>query len=249
MHYHYPHIRSETPVMQVPDNTPLTDDELDQLDAFLLDRIPEDESSDVDTRDEGVICIPELDGLLTAVVVGPELIPPSKWWPAVWGDVEPVWESMEDFQVIMSLMVRHMNSIVHGLMADPPQCQPLFEERLVDDVRYTIVDEWCEGFVRGMDLCSEAWNVDDDELFYWIVPIDAFTERAGWPGHEMSPEEGDALRNAIEPAVISIHQYWLQQRRPPSSPAGVQSSALPRAGRNDPCPCGSGRKFKKCCLQ
>ena len=24
------------------------------------------------------------------------------------------------------------------------------------------------------------------------------------------------------------------------------SSALP--GRNDPCPCGSGRKFKKCCL-
>ena len=23
----------------------------------------------------------------------------------------------------------------------------------------------------------------------------------------------------------------------------------PKIGRNDPCPCGSGRKFKKCCLQ
>ena len=23
--------------------------------------------------------------------------------------------------------------------------------------------------------------------------------------------------------------------------------ATPRIGRNDPCPCGSGRKFKKCC--
>jgi uncharacterized protein len=23
---------------------------------------------------------------------------------------------------------------------------------------------------------------------------------------------------------------------------------LPKAGRNDPCPCGSGRKYKKCCL-
>lgn len=22
----------------------------------------------------------------------------------------------------------------------------------------------------------------------------------------------------------------------------------PRAGRNDPCPCGSGRKYKRCCL-
>jgi uncharacterized protein YecA (UPF0149 family) len=23
----------------------------------------------------------------------------------------------------------------------------------------------------------------------------------------------------------------------------------PRAGRNDPCPCGSGKKYKKCCLR
>jgi len=22
----------------------------------------------------------------------------------------------------------------------------------------------------------------------------------------------------------------------------------PKVGRNDPCPCGSGKKFKKCCL-
>ncbi len=27
-----------------------------------------------------------------------------------------------------------------------------------------------------------------------------------------------------------------------------EARSLPRAGRNDPCPCGSGRKFKKCCL-
>jgi uncharacterized protein len=28
-----------------------------------------------------------------------------------------------------------------------------------------------------------------------------------------------------------------------------ESKALPKAGRNDPCPCGSGRKYKQCCLQ
>lgn len=27
-----------------------------------------------------------------------------------------------------------------------------------------------------------------------------------------------------------------------------KTRTLPKAGRNDPCPCGSGRKFKKCCL-
>lgn len=29
----------------------------------------------------------------------------------------------------------------------------------------------------------------------------------------------------------------------------ASKSALPKAGRNDPCPCGSGRKYKKCCLR
>ena len=28
----------------------------------------------------------------------------------------------------------------------------------------------------------------------------------------------------------------------------VPVSSLSAAGRNDPCPCGSGKKYKKCCL-
>ncbi|MBP7564941.1 MAG: SEC-C domain-containing protein, partial [Burkholderiaceae bacterium] len=27
---------------------------------------------------------------------------------------------------------------------------------------------------------------------------------------------------------------------------GAQAAALPRVGRNDPCPCGSGKKYKQC---
>lgn len=35
---------------------------------------------------------------------------------------------------------------------------------------------------------------------------------------------------------------------PPSSPAApVKSSSGKKVGRNDPCPCGSGKKYKKCC--
>jgi hypothetical protein len=29
----------------------------------------------------------------------------------------------------------------------------------------------------------------------------------------------------------------------------VPVSSLPSVGRNDPCPCGSGKKYKKCCLR
>jgi preprotein translocase subunit SecA len=36
---------------------------------------------------------------------------------------------------------------------------------------------------------------------------------------------------------------------PPAAPApkSQPARATPRAGRNDPCPCGSGKKYKKCC--
>jgi len=38
----------------------------------------------------------------------------------------------------------------------------------------------------------------------------------------------------------------LKKQMPPEQAAGVQTSSKP--GRNDPCPCGSGLKYKKCCL-
>jgi hypothetical protein len=34
--------------------------------------------------------------------------------------------------------------------------------------------------------------------------------------------------------------------RPPGAP-GAPARSAPKPGRNDPCPCGSGRKYKKCC--
>jgi len=36
--------------------------------------------------------------------------------------------------------------------------------------------------------------------------------------------------------------------KPPPAPPGAPVPASPYAGvgRNDPCPCGSGKKFKKC---
>jgi SEC-C motif-containing protein len=40
---------------------------------------------------------------------------------------------------------------------------------------------------------------------------------------------------------------WLYTRPLREGPAPVRQ-AHPKTGRNDPCPCGSGRKYKHCCL-
>ncbi len=37
------------------------------------------------------------------------------------------------------------------------------------------------------------------------------------------------------------------ERRLAASASSTYIRPTPKVGRNDPCPCGSGKKFKKCC--
>jgi uncharacterized protein len=52
-----------------------------------------------------------------------------------------------------------------------------------------------------------------------------------------------------------LKRFFLHSRKPLAKLAEIQRPSAPsfrrdktaKAGRNDPCPCGSGRKYKKCC--
>ena len=133
---------------------PLTSDQLDWLEDFLLNRI--DEDAVTEGLDEGVLVIPELDGFLTAIVSGPVVLVPSRWLPALWGDFEPIWYSADDYQKFMSLIIQHSNNIASLLIEDPEAFEPLFYERKFEDRTVTVVDEWCEGYVRAVRLAEEA---------------------------------------------------------------------------------------------
>jgi hypothetical protein len=57
----------------------------------------------------------------------------------------------------------------------------------------------------------------------------------------LSPEEEDLVKSALD------HLLELHGRNPVFSTEDLDSAPEPKPGRNDPCPCGSGKKFKKCC--
>ena len=62
-----------------------------------------------------------------------------------------------------------------------------------------------------------------------------------------APERAQAITRAAEIAVSEPPAAPLPaaERKPWTPP--VPFRAPPKTGRNDPCPCGSGKKFKKCC--
>ncbi|MFQ5345600.1 MAG: UPF0149 family protein [Mariprofundus sp.] len=221
--------------------TPLNEAEMDRLEAFLLERIDEEEATE--GKDEGIFDISTLDGFFTAIVSGPGVIQPSGWLPVVWGDFEPVWENEKQFEEILTLMIRHMNGISATLIEAPEQFEPMFMEREVDGKTYRIVDEWCDGYLCGLRLDHEAWSEADgiEELLGILL---LFASETGWEKLErMTEDEISRMQDAITPAVRRMHAYWLARR-------GNESTVRrdgPKVGRNDPCPCGSGKKFKRCC--
>ncbi len=226
---------------------PLSEADLDRLDHFLFERF--DEDTDTEGKDEGVLVVSELDGFFTAIVSGPTMILPSQWLPAIWGDFEPVWENETDLEEIFGLMVRFMNEIADTLMEKPQKFEPLFLEREVEGRVVTLVDEWCQGYMRGVSLAAEQWESGGLEMEVLLSPMMTFASEPGWQALEkMNEAEIETIQQAITPNLRKIHAFWLACRQD-FAPVNVPARHTgPRVGRNDPCPCGSGRKYKKCCL-
>ena len=98
---------------------PLTEAEYDTLEAFFgSNAVPQD-----------CMDLEMLDGFLTAVVSGPEMIQPSEWLPVVWSDSQrsasPAFADNEQAERILSLILRLQNSIVRTLMDSPTRFKPL----------------------------------------------------------------------------------------------------------------------------
>ena len=223
---------------------PLSEAEFKELDDFLLsDAAPDD-----------VLSLSEIDGLLTAVVCGPNAIVPSQWLPAVWGGGQPVWSTQQQAERVHTLLLRHLNGIVDGLVSAPPHFQPVVWTRPGPQGDLEIVDDWCLGFLDGVKLDARAWQeIEQHDAGAFFGAIRALSRAATPVQDELFAKLGKGGRNPsqlIADAVVAIHRFWLARRRPPA-PRAPAPSLLPAArsktGRNDPCPCGSGKKYKKCC--
>jgi len=220
-------------------SAPLSDVELDFLDETLLKY----------GNDDSILGLSELDGFLTAIVSGPDAVMPSRWLPALWGGAgnEPDWESEQEFQRFMQGVMQHMNSIVFVLMNYPEDFEAIFNENTQSKEPILIVENWCFGYMRGVDLGQ--WLELPEEIDTWLEAIRLHGREENFAVLEtLTLEEHQQTVADIEPAVRRLHAYWLAQRSPTVPPVPSPIRAAPKTGRNAPCPCGSGKKFKQCCL-
>jgi uncharacterized protein len=226
---------------------PLTDAEFDKL-ADLLKRLGDKRAMNLET----------MDGIFAALICGPDNVPPSEYLPEFWGgDVvnEPVFETKPILQEFISLLMRHWNAISQTLHSGE-----VFLPLLLDDENGVArANDWANGFVRGMEMRRDGWAalMEDEEQAGSLVPIFALAHEHH-PDPEMHPykepisaETRERLIIGAAAGVMAIYRYFEAER----VTAGRRGTATtfrreaPKIGRNEPCPCGSGKKFKHCCAK
>ena len=116
-------------------------------------------------------------------------------------------------------------------------------------------NDWAKGFVRGMQLHQEDWAKlsDDEENGGSLVPILALAHEND-PDPKLRPykepvneERREQLIMGLAAGAMNIYKYFEPHRRMPISTGNTFRRDTPKVGRNEPCPCGSGRKYKRCC--
>ena len=164
---------------------------------------------------------------------------------AAWGE-RPRAAVVEDLRRLFHTLPKPGNAYVWaaltGVVCDfkatelAPEARQAFAEQLVDE---TVLDlAWLEqelsapGEQGFASFCERNAPMDAiSECSLWVCFRDE-TDDAGLP------DEDDEERDAPCPH----HPDEPEAGAPP-----IPFVAPPKVGRNDPCPCGIGKKFKKCC--
>ncbi|WP_020558472.1 UPF0149 family protein [Thiofilum flexile] len=185
-----------------------------------------------------------LDGLFAAVACAPKMIMPTEWLAAIWGGEEymPEFPSQAELTIFIELIMKLFNQTYQHLK-ETKKFQASFMSSVDEDGTQILnVQSWCDGFMRGIVL-GQPPLIEAPEMQKMLTPIAIFGTPQGYAKVEdMSDDEIQNWAAQIEPTVLQIRDWALAHA--PKLPPIVNPN---KVGRNDPCPCGSGLKYKKCC--
>ncbi len=243
--------------MNAPGLEPMSEKEIDQL----ADRLATIENPDA-------LSLEGMDGLFCALIASPQNVPASAYMPVIWGGKmgnSRAFANREEANATVSIVMRYWNSIVADFERESIHL-PFIVEPGVDGIAGRA---WARGFMRGVRLAPEGWNellTDKDEGLLLTIPLVAGEVDPEWPKEPLTEEKTEELLKWMIAGAARAYSHFAKVRRASVGSSGEEYSvdeefgdeddALypetfvrpePKIGRNEPCPCGSGKKYKKCC--
>ena len=196
-----------------------------------------------------------LDGFFAALACCPDLIMPSEYMRIIQsGETENgdmVFDDLDEAQRFMGLVTRHWNYVNYQLNEGPAYLPLVLEN---EKGEYS-GNDWANGFLCGINLRHDVWSelINSEEHGGSMVPIWALAYE-NHPEADLRPftepidekKREDLIVNAAA-SVMRMHAYYRSQQSAYMAQTKTYVRPHRKIGRNEPCPCGSGRKYKRCC--
>lgn len=232
---------------------------LQQLSCFL----------EAQYEDAKPLNLTQAHGFLCAIASSPCLIMPSKYQPVLFGGY-PEFDSMKQAETIIGL-VDSLYSVINSDLNKEKVFIPLLWQNnnvvTYDESPLELVGDWCKGYLTAVKL-DPVWSSNKEGEEY-LVPFRLFGDKQFSLIGELD-EDGKAITNDLEHKlsckkmlpkyVNTFYHRWSSCREDPTviygnqMPPEVELEKIDpttrssfKIGRNEPCPCGSNLKFKKCC--
>ncbi len=217
----------------LPDSPPrFSDNDLARLESLLAQEVVRDRALPPDA----------MQGFFCALAIGPD---------GPHGTVDAVASALGDDDGVpphraelVELVTRFQGETIRAL--DERSLSPLLYELRRGRLDYRT---WCRGFLEGVERADADWyaSADPDDVAELLFPIRVIAD-------DLTDEERHAHRpqqwrrmllegeRALPDTLNRIRDFWAIVRSPPQT---LRREGA-KVGRNDACPCGSGRKFKHC---
>ncbi len=194
--------------------------------------------------------VPELMGTLTALATAPAAPHPSQWLLTLTDDAR--FDDEDDARAFLAQVLAAFREIDGHLQ--------VHEEVAPDPTDRKAVAQWCHGYFQAA-RSDTTWSADTDAMRR-LMPIALLAGELDRVDDEQIHAEPmrDKWTAALGSLVASLYAHWADARAshtpPPPSDAALDDAAqeaplpfrrdAPKLGRNAPCHCGSGKKFKHC---
>ena len=197
-------------------------------------------------RDPGLLPPLEMDGYLTGLLVTPHL-DSSDWVMGLWRE-PPASNDPARIEQALRQTLAHRRKIEASFAKGWPGFMPAYCEP-GQRADHDMVRIWVKGFWTAMKLAPSYWSAiaEDHRTATFVALLAGFMEVSEPFEERDDAEEIRDQHAALLPrALVGMRKLALMRE---DKKATLKAMETGKAGRNDPCPCGSGKKYKRCCAR
>ena len=162
--------------------------------------------------------------------------------PAIIGD-GAAFETPAHAHYAEGLLRRHFAAIANDLALNEP-VEPFIEYEF-EGAEGAL---WAEGYFAVVAACKDTWAplmARQSLVESLIFPIMSLLPDPDAPAElRLTTTERWPLIRELPDIIAKTWAFWRDDEHPLLT---VQPERRVKVGRNDPCPCGSGKKYKRCC--